>query len=430
MFPSADISRPPGASTGAVRPVAAPWRDGRRAERGAVLVHVAVAMMGLLAFSAVSIDLGTLWIARGQAQNAADAAALSGGVSLAYIDETDVAAAQAAASVVAQQHSIWGAPVIPAEVTAEAGSCPVGSPGVAGICMGVRVSRDATSGTPLPVFFARLFGTTSTEMHASASAKVMLGNVTSCPRPLAIFDRWNDLRDSVAPVDGVWAFDDAFDAYDASGAPIAGVRDLYEPPSDQSTGSGWNLTHVRPSLSQTFRLPVVDGAPETPPQADQMVSFDLPRPDGSTLDVYRYGENLESCAGPQLSVGQTVATVYAHRPYYTVDPLAALIASDSGATWDDAAQTVRGSLYPVSPRLITIAVVDPDDYSRQNRVGGTTHPTLRVRNLVGFFVEDAREGPGGVHVTGRLTRTAGSYSADVPAVSDQSAFLRTVALVR
>ena len=54
----------------------------RRAERGAVLVHVAIAMIGLLAFSSFVIDYGVLWAARRQAQNAADAGAMAGRDSL------------------------------------------------------------------------------------------------------------------------------------------------------------------------------------------------------------------------------------------------------------------------------------------------------------------------------------------------------------
>jgi len=56
-----------------------------RSERGAVLIHVGVAMIGLLGFCALSVDYGVMWTARRQAQNSADAAALAGAVSLAAI---------------------------------------------------------------------------------------------------------------------------------------------------------------------------------------------------------------------------------------------------------------------------------------------------------------------------------------------------------
>ena len=48
-----------------------------RGARGG-LVHVALAMLALIAFSALAIDYGAMWVSRGQAQNAADAAALAG----------------------------------------------------------------------------------------------------------------------------------------------------------------------------------------------------------------------------------------------------------------------------------------------------------------------------------------------------------------
>ncbi len=51
-------------------------------ERGSILIHVAISMIGLLAFGAVAIDYGVMWTARRQAQNAADAAALAGAISL------------------------------------------------------------------------------------------------------------------------------------------------------------------------------------------------------------------------------------------------------------------------------------------------------------------------------------------------------------
>ena len=200
-------------------------RAGRRGDRGAVLVHVAVAMMGLLAFSALTIDLGTLWVARAQAQNVADAAALSGGVALAYIDETDEPAAIAAADTVARTHSIWGEPVAPASLTTTVAACPTGAPATSGSCLNTAVAR------PMPVFFSRLFGASATNLRASASAMVMLGNATSCLRPLAIVDRWNDQLDTTAPIDAVWTADDTFDAYDAAGNVVPGVNDLYAGPT-------------------------------------------------------------------------------------------------------------------------------------------------------------------------------------------------------
>ena len=51
-------------------------------ERGAIIIHVAFALLALLAFSAFVVDMGVMWVSRRQAQNAADAGALAGAVAL------------------------------------------------------------------------------------------------------------------------------------------------------------------------------------------------------------------------------------------------------------------------------------------------------------------------------------------------------------
>ena len=58
-------------------------------ERGAILVQVAIAILVLTALSTFVVDHGILWVSRGQAQNAADAGALSGAVARAFDEQTD-----------------------------------------------------------------------------------------------------------------------------------------------------------------------------------------------------------------------------------------------------------------------------------------------------------------------------------------------------
>src|SRR5690606_35698401 len=92
---------------------------GRSSERGAVLVQVAIAMIGLIGFSTFVIDYGVLWSARRQAQNAADAAAMAGAISMGFVDMDDQARARQSALDAAAENLIWGeAPdVTPADVT-------------------------------------------------------------------------------------------------------------------------------------------------------------------------------------------------------------------------------------------------------------------------------------------------------------------------
>ena len=79
-----------------------------RSENGAVLVYVALAMIGLVAFSALSVDYGVMWSSRRQAQNAADAAAHAGAVSLAFDNPSDFERARAVAETVGETNTVFG----------------------------------------------------------------------------------------------------------------------------------------------------------------------------------------------------------------------------------------------------------------------------------------------------------------------------------
>src|SRR5256885_10705442 len=57
-------------------------RLSRKGERGVTIVIAAVAMVSLLAMLVLAIDVVTLYVASGQARQAADAAALAGGAAV------------------------------------------------------------------------------------------------------------------------------------------------------------------------------------------------------------------------------------------------------------------------------------------------------------------------------------------------------------
>ena len=418
-FRSADLGRAGrGARSGC-------WRA--RRERGAVLVHAAVAMTGLLAFSALTIDLGTVWVARAQAQNAVDAAALAGGISFSYVEPCNTDAAAAAARTIAQTHTIWGDAVTPSLLTVTAGSCPSGSPAIPGDCLNVAVERGGAAGAPLPVFFSRLFGSAPTRVRASASAKAMLANVAPCVRPIGMPDRWIDTYDETPPRDTVWRDDDLYARYDIRGVPNIppGSADSYDPPSAGSPGSGLTVADFT-GVRVTRR--VVDPT-AGPLGADNLIAIDLPRPDGHPEAEVRYWQNLGSCSGIPLSIGATAPAVPAVPSSYTEVPLQSVIDSDSEAYWDDATNTIRGSRFAVSPRLITLPLIDPEAFSHQNRSGGRL-PDVVVRNLVGFFLEDVSSRSGVASIRGVITPMAGSYDPRALMLDQEAAFLRSVALVR
>ena len=55
-------------------------------QRGAMLIQVGITILMLMGFTVFVIDYGIVWVARGQAQNAADAGALSGAVARRWDD--------------------------------------------------------------------------------------------------------------------------------------------------------------------------------------------------------------------------------------------------------------------------------------------------------------------------------------------------------
>src|SRR3954454_929728 len=108
---------------------------GKNSERGAILIHVAVGIVALIAFSALVVDYGVMWVSRDQAQVAADAAAHAAAEQLTWGDPADQPAARNAALAVAGRNKIGGqAPdITAADITFPA--CPPGAPGVPDTCV-------------------------------------------------------------------------------------------------------------------------------------------------------------------------------------------------------------------------------------------------------------------------------------------------------
>ena len=182
-------------------------RRRRESARGAVLVHVAVALIGLLAFGALTIDYGVMWTSRRQAQNAADAAALAGALALTYDSGTDFDRARLVAKSVGDRNRIFGASPNISQGNGGGGAvtddisfiCP---PGETGPCVRVNVYRNqgnvpARTGSPtptdnpLPMFLGSVFNRNQQGVRATATAIVRAGNTTSCMRPFALMDKWD-----------------------------------------------------------------------------------------------------------------------------------------------------------------------------------------------------------------------------------------------
>jgi Flp pilus assembly protein TadG len=143
----------------------------RRGERGQTIVLVAIALVSLLGMAALAIDVTTLYVARGELQRAADAAALAG--AKAFVDSgvtsdpaniTRRTLAQTMAtsvinSILAQNQVSGAAPILVA-ATPDLTTHP-GNPQII-----VTLQR-----TNLPTFFARIWGTKLVTVTATAIAE-------------------------------------------------------------------------------------------------------------------------------------------------------------------------------------------------------------------------------------------------------------------
>ena len=442
--------------------------DRRRAqnERGAVLIQVAVALLALLALSSFVFDYGVMWASRGQAQNSADAGALSGAISLAFDSSTDQDGARAKAIALARRNQVWTqAPDITnADVTFP--PCPPGAPGLPDTCVKVDVFRNQRAGgSPLPVFFSRLVGLTNQGVRATATAQIITGDTTDCLKPWAILDRWDEYNTATNGAEAEYPNPDpdflpssTFDRYSTGqGSSPPQENDLYVRPTPGPTGSPGTGFRLPQDEGRQFGIKV-DSNTSSTVSPGWFRAIRLPRRDGQNGgDVYR--DNIRSCGGLPSSyaepgtvcptnIGNDDMAYWAERGCYATEPgnkvgptrqgIEELIARDGGATWG--AGGITGSAFSPgtsSPRVVPIGVIDIDDFLSQNPSGA--NGVLRMVNIYGFFIE----GMGDVdEVTGQMTLKASGKSVigrimTIPSMArgtsslpNSASFLRSIILVR
>ena len=430
-------------------------------EAGAVLIHVAIALLGLVAFSAFAVDYGIMWVSRGQVQTAADAGALSGALALSFDSGTDFAGAKEKARAVALANAVFGAPpdVQLADITFP--PCPPGAPGVADTCIKVDAFRNQTRLNPLPMFFGRAVGIVDQGVQATATAQIIAGTMTDCLKPWAVIDRWDEFNGSepdwpTSDPDPDFDSNSTFDRYSTGqGNAPPQENDLYVPPGPSTTGTG-------------FRLPLDEGrqfAVKTDTNTNSTVSagwfraIRIPRLDGQTGgNVYR--NNITSCGGlpngywvPGTSadcptdIGNDNAAYWATQGCYGTEPgnmvgptsqgIGDLVALDSGASYSPGTGIVGSSFSPAtsSPRVVPVGVIDINYFMSQDPNGA--NGVLKLVNIFGFFIE----GMGEVNADGSMELKASGKAVigrimTIPSIGAgstlqaQSSFLRQVILVR
>ena len=163
-----------------------PFRD-RKREHGQTIILVALSMTALLAMAAISIDVVTLYVARSEAQHAAEAAALAGakafvtsGYTSGFVANTTLCSggtglAELQAQAAAIQNNIAG--VVPTIFWAGS-SCDLTTypenPRIT-----IQVQR-----TGLPLFFAKIWNVAAPTVTATATAEAY--NPSGGPAPIQV----------------------------------------------------------------------------------------------------------------------------------------------------------------------------------------------------------------------------------------------------
>lgn len=412
-------------------------------DRGAVLIQTAIAMIGLMGFSAFAIDYGVLWSARRQAQNAADAAAMAGAISMGFVDMDDQARARQSALDAAALNLVWGEPpdVRPTDVTFPV--CPPGSPGEGtNACIRVDVFRNQRAGgNPLPTFFGQLVGVAEQGVRATATAEVLFGDSTDCVKPWAIADKWIENRDDQAPPG--WSEDDRFDRYrrNGDGELLAGAVDYYERPGAPGgaygpSGTGFTRDSVALGGSDYGRLLVLNRHAGGG-NSDQVIApgwYQAVQLTPGEAGRDRYREDIAECNPTVIGPGTVLETQPGAGVGPTRQGMQDLYDQDPEARWDPSMNGGRGGIRggcmadgtcAMSPRLVAIPVYDPDQFQYEGSLPGSNR-FISIVKIIGFFLEDVR---GGGEVVGHVM-TYPSVPRGTTSETPGASFVVSFALVR
>lgn len=341
----------------------------REDRRGSVLVLGAMSMTAVLGAVALAVDVGLLYTARGEAQKAADAAALAGAASFieAPLDED---AARDLAEEVGEQNTVRNESV---EID-PAADVEVDVPNER---VTVRVRRSAANGNPVPTFFARIFGIGFADVEAVATAEAVVAGGASCVKPFAPPDAFQDVNGN-----------GKFDGPDYYETDVTGYGTDYRNgvPSDNGIDPP-GTTYFR-----DFGRPVVlkEGSPHEVLTPSQYFPITLPTPGGGfTEGASDYRDAIANCRSATISIGDVIPTEPGNMSGPTAQGSRDLIAMDSGARWNTGRNEVQSSAYEpwrASPRIITIPLFDPTKSPTEGR------KDIHVANVTAFWVDRVQNG--------------------------------------
>jgi Flp pilus assembly protein TadG len=356
--------------------------------RGSMIILTAVALVAMFAFAALTIDGAEMMTTRNQLQAAADAAALAGASGLMPPGGSKDSAINRAIAIAANNQAEQDVKR-PVNITAADITFP--NPGQ----IRVRTHRTAGTGDALVAYFLRIVNPSSnnlTDVTATATAEVYDVCSSDCLKPWSIPDRWDDVNGN-GKLDPGENYDPITTGYQAPGD--VGMSAVLKMGSPSGT--------IAPGQYFPIDLPPLNCNCGVNPQTGG--------------DQYRW--NIGNCNQYIVGPGDQLQLEPGNKVGPTSQGVQQLIDQDPGAYWDASTNTVMGSSYGKSPRVILVPFFDP-----------TSPPTsgrnyVTVTKIGAFFIEGVR---GNGDVTGRFI----SASVDGPkcTVQNPGTFIHGLALIQ
>ena len=363
-----------------------------RDERGMSVVFVAVGVAAFLSATTLAIDVGLFMNARAQAQNAADAGALSTITALYFNDWADRSAggpavmsgmnAAKANKIIGEAPSVWASDV----------TFPLSPAGQDNRAQ-VDVYRTSARDNALPTLMGSMFGVHTVNIAATATAEATPANAMTCVKPFMIPDKWEEVH--TPP----WDPSDTFEMYDNKGNLLPdGQRDIYFPAR--------NCIHCKDNPSYTGYTVKKDKGMQLVLRAGTgnninpsfYYSWKMPDAIGGSF----YEENIMNCNMSIIRWYDLLIQEPGNMSGPTIHGIEALIAKDPDAYWDATCKCVKNSQHRgQSPRVFPIPLYDPVYYAEGKANG--RYADFRDANFLGFFADHVQ----GNEIYGYVTNITG-----------------------
>lgn len=212
-----------------------------------------------------------------------------------------------------------------------------------------------------------------------------------CLKPWTIPDKWLERHDDNSP-EHPWTEGDTFQTVDSHGNAL-GDPDVYFPPTSPYY-TGYTVTNDRGHLV-TLKI----GDPHDVMKSGWFYAIDIGTAGGGG-NAYRTA--IATCQDTGVHSGDSLQPLSGNLSGPTVQGVADLINLDPDAEWDPLKGVINScapspSCGSVSPRLVAIAVFDPERF--ESSLINSGQPWLFITNFIGVFID----GVVGGKVTGYIT---------------------------